>query len=195
MKRELIIDVGKILKSGLKVEEYFICWSKYYDVDIKEYFDLHSDFSHQSYVNLVNKGWLIAFSRTFTYESVELEEDRFRNVFIGEDSKEWIDKWFDLWPRGVKSGIYYVKSDVNSCRIRMQRFMKRNSRFSEDIVMRATQSYLDRAKIEGYSYIMLAHNFIEKNRASTLAGECENVRDVVVKKDEPSQKSLFDREL
>jgi hypothetical protein len=86
-----------------------------------------------------------------------------------------MDKWFDLWPKGVKSGGYYVKTDSNGCKTKLTKFIKRNPQYTKEIIMQATERYLFVKSLDGYDYTTLAPNFIEKNGVSMLAGECEDI--------------------
>lgn len=93
-------------------------------------------------------------------------------IFVDEDA--FFEKWWLLWPSGIKSGGYYIKSDKLGCKSKILKFKNKRPQFTEDIIFKATQSYLDRMRSNGYRGVQLASNFIEKNGISMLAGECEN---------------------
>lgn len=91
-----------------------------------------------------------------------------------EKVEDWIDEWYELWPKGVKSGGYLVRSDKNGCTNKMKTFVK-NYGFSKEIIIRATKDYINHLRMSNFAYIQLAHYFISKNNVSSLAASCEDV--------------------
>ena len=85
---------------------------------------------------------------------------------------DWIDEYRSLFPKGVKTGGYPVRGDRNACIKKMQIFMKNNPEYDKDIILEATQKYINRKELEGYKYIQISHYFIYKNNVSNLSSEC-----------------------
>lgn len=106
--------------------------------------------------------------------------DQYDNFIINDIAVDssWIDEWIDLWPRGVKSGGYFVKSSKSACDKKMRNFIK-NTSYDKDIIMKATKLYLDDMERKQYAYIKLAHYFISKDGVSTLESFCDAVNDGV----------------
>lgn len=93
---------------------------------------------------------------------------------IKKETLDWIDEYYNLFPRGVKSGGYFVKSDKKSCEKKLIKFMKENPAYSKEIIIAATTRYVADMKNRGYSYMKTAAYFIEKDGNSALVGYCEN---------------------
>ena len=85
----------------------------------------------------------------------------------------WIETWYDLFPKGVKSGGYYVRTSIKDCDKKMFKFLIDNSEFTKDIILEATKSYIEDMKSKNYSMMKLAPNFIYKDGISMLSGACE----------------------
>jgi hypothetical protein len=95
----------------------------------------------------------------------------------------------DLWPEGIKSGGYYVKSDNHAVARKMKRFFKQYP-YSKEDVFEVTKHYLQIKQNEGWKGIQLAHYFIDKEGLSNLAMYCKN-KDTK----KPSDGSSFSRDL
>jgi hypothetical protein len=90
-----------------------------------------------------------------------------------ENVENWITDWYELWPTGIKSGGYYLKTDKKGSLRKMKNFLINNPEYTRELIMKATQNYLLEQSIKGYSYTKLAPYFIIKDGISVLAGECE----------------------
>lgn len=84
----------------------------------------------------------------------------------------WFKDWYELWPAGVKSGGYYVRSGERDCLKKMKSFMKKY-KYTPEEIMKATNNYLNTMAAKGFDYMKLATNFIDKDGVSSLAAECE----------------------
>ena len=82
----------------------------------------------------------------------------------------------NLFPIGVKSGGYPVRSSVVDIADKLRKFFKKH-KYSQEQVLEATKKYVDRKSKEGYSYMQKAVFFIEKEGSSTLAAECDSLKD------------------
>lgn len=113
------------------------------------------------------------------------------NIFVPIQVDDWIDEWYCLWPQGVKSGGYYVKSDKAGCKNKLIRFQKNYPEYTKEIILQATQNYIDEQEQQGFKYMRMAPYFIEKNGLSVLAGYCEAIQQNYT---ESTQESNFIRE-
>lgn len=86
----------------------------------------------------------------------------------------FINDWFELWPKGIKSGGYYVKTDKNGCKKNLEKFMKNHPNLSKETILKATKKYIEDMKDRNYQYIKLAPYFIYKDNISLLEGYCTN---------------------
>lgn len=87
---------------------------------------------------------------------------------------EWINNWRELWPSGVKSGGYYVKSNKEDLLNKMNKFIKKY-KFTKEQIFEATINYLNEQKSKGWGYTKLANYFIDKDNVSILASYCANI--------------------
>lgn len=87
---------------------------------------------------------------------------------------ELAEKIRNLFPVGVKSGGYPVRSSVVDIADKLRRFFKKHKSYTQEQVLEATTKYVNRKKDEGYGYMQKAVFFIEKDGMSTLASEIDS---------------------
>lgn len=86
-------------------------------------------------------------------------------------------EYLQLWPQGVKSGGYYVRSGINSIFNKMQRFVRNNPSYGPETILRAARMYIDEKRKENWAYMTLADYFIHKDGSSRLEDYCQAVLD------------------
>lgn len=123
----------------------------------------------------------------------------FTNVLVLEQSGAyslvkqttgWFDGWYEMWPRKVKSGGYLIRSDKNSCMLKMIKFRKSNPTYTPEIILKATENYLTTFRRKEYAYVQKADYFIYKDGASTLYSYCDEVTDSLTRPAEPEPKEF-----
>ncbi len=182
------IDVDKLIDNSISLNQYFLCQMVYQqdskslnyyieqfgtfvskiDFDkllVEEYLGMHDTKRGYVFSNLF-------ITRKFVSQFIEKTKQSKLNHNVVED---WIDVWYNLFPRGVKSGGYLVRSDKNGCLNKMKKFVKNNPDFTQEIILKATSDYIDYMRMKNYAYMTLAHYFIYKNDMSILAGQCEAI--------------------
>lgn len=185
------IDVEKLL-------DYNIDWNQYMFLQFiyqqqQGMFDTYIGnfdkfFNRDSLDQLIDQGYLIKVKEDLGYRFsnfaiTELFISHFiEKPFISKTAKEkvedWIDEWYELWPRGVKSGgNMLVRSDKNGCLNKMRKFVKEYPEYDKGIIIRATKNYLDHLRMNNWAFIQAAHYYISKNNISNLAAACEDVQD------------------
>jgi len=90
---------------------------------------------------------------------------------------ELAEKIRDLFPVGIKSGGYPVRSSVVDIADKLRKFFKKHKSYTQEQVLEATTKYVNRKKGEGYSYMQKAVFFIEKDGMSTLASEIDALQE------------------
>ena len=93
-----------------------------------------------------------------------------------DDIVEFAEKFKELFPKGIKSGGYPVRSSVTDIADKLRKFFKKH-KYTQEQVLEATKKYVERKELDGYSYMQQAHYFIEKNGASNLASEIDSLGD------------------
>lgn len=116
---------------------------------------------------------LIYYSKCFI---TELGKEVLNTLLISDSDNNniFVEEWFELWPKGIKSGGYYVKSDKNGCKKNLEKFIKNHPQISKETILKATKKYIDDMKDRNYQYIKLAPYFIYKDNISLLEGYCTN---------------------
>lgn len=127
--------------------------------------------------NLQKKGFLeyIKDEVLITKKTIDLFVKKSKSEQVKEDVLgEFVEKYRNLFPGGIKSGDRLVQGDLLGC-LRKFRAFKRKFKYSEDQILEATKNYLNAKKKANYHMITCADYFIEKNGASMLASYCENL--------------------
>jgi len=140
----------------------------------KEYFQLLRDEIIELSSIAAVHGWSskrVEQGKALRQKIIELEN----NIFNNELS--WFDKWYELFPKGVKSGSKLVRSDYKTCKAKMEKFVKTNA-FSASTILKATKDYVDEFSNNGYKYMKCATYFINKHdQGSELAARCQALLD------------------
>lgn len=172
MKLDLNINLKKYIASKLSLNE-FVLLQCIYNKDYKEA-ALIQGIENINLSKLETELWI-----KITGLGIEdiFPRQKMLDLFQTKDEQEvdlWIEQWLELFPKGVKSGGYYVKSNKEDCLKKMIKFLKIR-KYTKKQIFEATQNYIDRKAKENYSYMMKAEYFIEKDGVSTLATEIDNL--------------------
>jgi hypothetical protein len=130
--------------------------------------------TEQELLDLQEKGILKIVNLTkltFSYDENNIKKAS--KILDSEDSLDWISEWIALWPEGVKSGGYYIRSNESSIISKMKAFID-NYDYSPEIIIDSTRAYLQEMVHKGYKGVQCAHYFIEKNKQSNLEAYCRN---------------------
>jgi len=90
---------------------------------------------------------------------------------------DWIQEWRELFPAGIKSGGYPVRSPKSGCATKMKFFIKSNKEVTKEMIFSATKKYVAERALKRYEYMTLAHYFISKNSISLLEGYIEQIEE------------------
>jgi len=172
---EITIDLKKQYSSGLPTYEY-IMLRILYSGEWKKASDYFQEEQIQPLLeNLESLGYIKLYGGK-TVENVEFRQPTIK-LFgdIDKDVDSWIDDWLDLWPKGIRSGGYYVRGDKIGCTKKLKKILKQNKKITKDDIFKATKAYIDRKRLENWSYMQCAQYFIEKNGTSNLMSEIDNI--------------------
>jgi len=100
-----------------------------------------------------------------------------KNKQLAQSVDDWIQEWRELFPAGVKSGGYPVRSPKSGCAAKMKVFIKKNKDVTKEIIFTATKKYVAERALKRYEYMTLAHYFISKNSISLLEGYIEQIQE------------------
>jgi hypothetical protein len=130
-------------------------------------------------LNLVHSGFLKHKGNDI--KKLKISECSTQNIFKEEAPEEspwvtFINSYRDLFPTGVLSGNNYVRSSYKDCDYKMKQFIKNYPKYKdEDLILKATEAYIQRCRVTNFKYMKTAANFIIKDKSSVLASECEAV--------------------
>lgn len=79
----------------------------------------------------------------------------------------------NLWPTGVKSGGFYVRSGIGTILDKMKKFLREYPHYTPAIILQATQRYIGESQADNWQYMKTAEYFIFKNNSSVLETYCE----------------------
>ena len=126
-----------------------------------------------------NFGWieregLIKITDTFEFVLLEKGEKIFGKKL--DTILELAKEIRDLFPSGVRSGGYLVKSSEIDIADKLKKFFKKH-KYTHEQVIEATKRYIEGKRNANWNYIQQAQYFIEKNGVSNLASECGNLNE------------------
>lgn len=181
------INIEQLVEANITWDQFIFC--KYCESKAIETLDAYTDkfgktYSKESIDDLITKGFLeLSEPNKYSWNSINTTT-HFKKFFRGTKVKsivkslDWLEEWYELFPKGVKAGGYPVRSGLTSCLPKMVAFIKKTN-YSQDIIIKATEYYLSELKKVDYNYIQLAKYFIEKNGNSTLESYCELITEKI----------------
>lgn len=178
----LNIDLNKLIKVGINLDSYLLlyCLNINNKDLINNYVNNCGKLSTENIDFLVEMDYILNNGKIgdkYSFENLSLSNKSINLFFNNVDN--WIQLWFDLWPKGVKSGGYLIKADMISCLKKMKKFIEINPQYSKGIIITATKKYLSDMKKDNYAYCKLASYFINKDGNSVLSGLCEQLYDSI----------------
>ena len=81
----------------------------------------------------------------------------------------------DLWPTGIKSGGFPVRSGLVTIANKLRKFTKVCPQYTRENVIKATKIYVEECRKKNYAYMKTSEHFIFKDNSSALEGYCEMV--------------------
>lgn len=187
----MIIDINRMIDESISINEcLFIYFCQIKDNSLYNFYreQFGSMVNRDQVISLIEKGYLEykdSVDRRLVFSNLEpTTKSKFilgtvtpkLAVPIETNTLDWMEEWYSLFPKGVKSGGYAVRSGLNTCRTKMFKFLKRN-KISKDIIITATKLYIKNMEKQNYSYMQLAKYFIEKDGGSELESYCEQVKE------------------
>jgi hypothetical protein len=137
-----------------------------------------------TYYDLVRKGlWADDETSPVLYKFTDHGKEFIEHLLITEIRptsliEEWFPKWFELWPKGVRTMGKLVRSDEKGCLEKMKKFIKEYPNYQPELIIRATATYLQGKERDDWKGVRSASNFISlKGSGSDLAAECEDLKD------------------
>lgn len=88
----------------------------------------------------------------------------------------FIDRFLELWPKRTRNKAgEYLLSNKTDLEKKLKSFFKKYRSYNYDLVLRATEMYLNKQRENGFEYCNAAHYFVSKSSVSKLASECEGI--------------------
>jgi len=103
--------------------------------------------------------------------------DRGREVFENVETDSVVElatKFRELFPRGIYSGGAPIRSSLIEITDKLRKFLKKYN-YTHDQILKATANYIRRKEAQNWNFAQRAVYFIEKDKISTLAAECDNL--------------------
>lgn len=89
---------------------------------------------------------------------------------------DFVRKYRDLFPKGVRTGGYLVRADEAGVAEKMRKFLKVH-KYTEEEILEATRRYVEERRQDGWKYMKTASYFIYKDGQSALASFCEQSKE------------------
>lgn len=135
------------------------------------------------YYDLVRKGYLEVTGSdnlfAMTPAGHELAEKLIGNLTEKKERdftpgiEEWFPRWFEMWPKGIRTMGKLVRSDEKGCLKKMQKFIKEYPEYDPETILGATYNYLKIKERDDWKGVRSASNFINlQGSGSDLAAEC-----------------------
>jgi hypothetical protein len=161
---------GEIFPSFLSIEE-FIYLGICYNMKSDEPFCMKPPLTID-YEKLETLGFI-----KITQDIVYLR-DRAMGLFgkQSDDILELTRKYLELFPKGIRSGGYLVRSGESGVADKLRKFLKNHKNVTHEQILEATRRFIARKRQEGWHMMKTAIYFIYKDNISVLESEIENLQ-------------------
>lgn len=88
---------------------------------------------------------------------------------------QFVEEFRNKFPEGRNGGGVSFRGNSVDVKNKLHKFMNKYKKYDMNIILRATDLYLNPFKRKGFEFCQAAEYFILKNQTSTLAGFCELV--------------------
>lgn len=180
----VLINMSKLVKNKITIEDYLFAYLIYKGekFELSVYADALEVSRADVIERLLQDGWVEPrdVDKEMNFTNLDPTQELMRMIeenVKSEAVEEWFGDWYNLWPTGIKSGGYYLRTDKKGTYRKMKQFVIEYPFYSKDLIMNATKNYLQEQSIIGYTHTKLSPYFISKDGMSVLAGECENINE------------------
>lgn len=173
------INIDNLVKHGLSPDEYVFLYYLVQNKPRKVNVRLSSSFMEE-------RGWVKVMEEEVVarQKAIDLfKEDNFdirtydESEMMLKNLEEWVGKWRELFPKGVKTGGYPVRGTKGGCEKKMKAFIKSNKSVTMSEIFKATRLYIKEKANERYSYMKMADYFIDKDGGSMLSAYIERINE------------------
>jgi hypothetical protein len=186
---KITLDLDYLKELGITPTQYSLAYciehkDKFSFNEIKDLYKI--DCFKEDIHHLILKGYLKGGNPKNIYH-IDFDKSTIIGIFTKETKEEkeseedltwteFVDAFRDLFPAGIKSGGFYVKSSKRDLDNKLKKFVK-EYKYTQETILEATKCYVEESAIKGYAYMKVANYFIYKNNESMLASACEAVKD------------------
>lgn len=117
--------------------------------------------------DLQKTGWI----KITNYENLVISLRLKTEKHIMAEPNTFIKNWSQLW-HGKKADGYYLAQPPKENLSRMMVFMRENPEFSPEVIMEATERYLQEKSEVNFLYAKKSNKFIASEEGSTLYAYC-----------------------
>jgi hypothetical protein len=172
------IDIKKCMELGLDPNSMTLLTSiQKADKEVYDYFKPWSPGS--ILLDLRNKNHILlptAFPFHTFEELVALNKGKKVKDKSDPEFDKFVDAYYEVFPKGVTSGGYPVRTGKEACKTKLKKFLTENKEISKELVLKITAFYVSQMKNQDYKGIKLAPNFISKDGISTLLSVYEYLK-------------------
>lgn len=173
---EIKLNLDLLEELKISPNQYVFLYLLFYNlpINLEISLDLIKDLEEKKFVKNQDEGIIIRKRGIDLFDSKLAKRNPKMDDFV--------DKYRELFPAGIKSGGRLIKGDRIGCLNKLKAFKLKYPEFTEEDVLEATKSYLKDKKKTNYDRTICADYFISKEGLSMLASYCENYK---LEKDKP----------
>ncbi len=185
MSKQVRLDVPLhlLISKGLSLEAFLVLFlvSRKDQITLLAYINKCAKISMQTIDFLLDNSYLCTLSEKKDFKNLSLTK-KSKEFFPDNNVEEWIEEWYDLFPQGVKSGGYLIRTDLKNCTTKMKKYITKYPKHTKELILEATKNYLEQMRMQDYNMCKLAPYFIEKDGMSMLNGQVEQILSGAVEK-------------
>lgn len=128
---------------------------------------IETDFTIEQAVKILNKLQKQGLLKITGISPLQISLRKKLEKEIIAEVDSWIEEYTKLW-QGKKSDGYYLAQSAKENASRMIKFMQDNPQFTSEIILKATQKYIQEKSLTGFKFCKKSHKFIQDLDGSIL---------------------------
>jgi hypothetical protein len=178
------INLAELVKHDLTADEYVWLYQKYEGTKVPIKYTLDKEkMQSNGWVKVTPDQIVLRRKAHLLFEVEDYDYEKHNTTTIKEEVsrvKNWIGDYRGLFPRKTNNGRL-LRGTPASCTKKMETFINNNSSkgniITKEMILRATQKYLNEQKREGFLYTKAANYFIMKEQDSMLLQYIEVIQE------------------
>jgi translation initiation factor 2 beta subunit (eIF-2beta)/eIF-5 len=195
LKQSAFFD--KLKKKKLPVQSYYVLYKLYSEPELSAMGKQIIKEKYQSIAEYINKDCTLNDKGIKLIEGMESIFKPIKQLktleLLGPDHKERIEEFLDIFPTGKLPNGKYARTNKKTIEENFRWFFQ-EYQYDWDLIIQATQKYVDEYRMDNYKFMRTAMYFIKKLIDGTVQSELATYCEAIINGDD-DEKVIFKKKV